>query len=283
MIIYCTINTVNSKLYIGQSKYDNDEYFGSGLRIRLALAKYGCESFIKIKLETNVESFTELDKLEKYWISRVRAIYGIYNVYNLQNGGRTFGHGLLKYHPYANDIIKKLSLAHKKTWSDIEYQKKMSKIFKNSWACIIKRKNASDRMINLWSNDEYRINQTNSITKSLNTKEIKNVLVNAHSHKFLIKNEIYLGLHKTCNSLKLTQKQLFDLCDSNNNDYQIIKYGKSQSSEISYCNKSSKQLSVYGITFKSITHASKILNISKSTILNKCRSNTVNCSAFKYL
>ena len=68
MIIYKTTNLVNGKIYIGQDKYNNPMYLGSGKILHLAFQKYGIENFNKEILE-ECESVQELNEREKHWIS----------------------------------------------------------------------------------------------------------------------------------------------------------------------------------------------------------------------
>ena len=68
MIIYKIINLVNNKIYIGQEKQFNSNYFGSGLLILKAITKYGISSFKKEIIEDNIESKAILNEREIYWI-----------------------------------------------------------------------------------------------------------------------------------------------------------------------------------------------------------------------
>ena len=67
MIIYKTTNTVNGKIYIGQTSKENDKYLGSGPIILKAVKKYGCSNFIRETLEI-CDVKEELDNREIYWI-----------------------------------------------------------------------------------------------------------------------------------------------------------------------------------------------------------------------
>lgn len=105
MIIYKTTNTQNSKIYIGQSKYNNPNYLGSGLLLNRAINKYGRDVFVKEILEY-CDCKVELNIREKYWInilnSRERSIG-----YNIATGGT--GGDTLSKHPDKQQIYDKIS------------------------------------------------------------------------------------------------------------------------------------------------------------------------------
>lgn len=72
--IYETTNKLNGKTYIGQ-KLSNvfiTNYFGSGVLILKALAKYGTENFSH-RLLAEADSVEELNRLERYYISKARS------------------------------------------------------------------------------------------------------------------------------------------------------------------------------------------------------------------
>lgn len=65
-VIYCTINKINGKRYIGQDSRNNPKYLGSGTTIKNAIKKYGRHNFIKrILWEGDLEF---LDEIEIYWL-----------------------------------------------------------------------------------------------------------------------------------------------------------------------------------------------------------------------
>lgn len=85
MIVYITTNIVNGRKYIGKDVANRKYYLGSGKALRLAIAKYGKESFIKEVLAT-VSTQEELIEMEKYYIEYYRACES--NLfYNIASGG----------------------------------------------------------------------------------------------------------------------------------------------------------------------------------------------------
>ncbi len=105
MIIYKTTNQVNGKIYIGQDKYNNPNYLGSGKILHSAFQKYGIENFKKEIIET-CESVELLNEREIYWIrfydSTDRNIG-----YNIALGGQ--GGDTISNHPNKDEIGKRHS------------------------------------------------------------------------------------------------------------------------------------------------------------------------------
>lgn len=92
MEIYKITNLLNGKIYIGQSKYRNPKYFGSGTLISKAKQKYGKENFKKEILETVCDE-NLLDEREIFWISFFKKEG--YVLYNVQPGGRGWSKEIL--------------------------------------------------------------------------------------------------------------------------------------------------------------------------------------------
>jgi len=109
MIIYKTTNNVNGKIYVGQSKNDNDEdYLGSGKILKRAILKYGVENFTKEIVEHNIETKELLNEREIYWIDFYNATDS--NIgYNIANGGQ--GGDTMSNHPNKEMIIEKVKKA----------------------------------------------------------------------------------------------------------------------------------------------------------------------------
>ena len=83
--IYLTKNKLNDLIYIGQSKYLDNNYFGSGVLIKKAIKKYGKNNFEKEVLEFC--SKEELDKIEKKYIFEMNSIQNGYNILEGGQGG----------------------------------------------------------------------------------------------------------------------------------------------------------------------------------------------------
>lgn len=104
-IIYKTINTINSKIYIGKTKNNKDDYYGSGVLLKRAIAKYGVKNFKKEIIDT-ASSLQQLNEKEKYWIK----FYNSTNLeigYNIGNGGD--GGDIFTNHPNKEQIRLKCS------------------------------------------------------------------------------------------------------------------------------------------------------------------------------
>jgi group I intron endonuclease len=93
MQVYKITNLLNNKIYVGKSKYNNPNYYGSGKLIKQAIKKYGLDNFKKDILQTCF-SESELNEAEKKWIrdlnSRDRNIG--YNIAHGGDGGKTLDH-----------------------------------------------------------------------------------------------------------------------------------------------------------------------------------------------
>jgi hypothetical protein len=86
MHIYKTTCLINSKVYIGMSTLNDDNYLGSGSIIKKAISKYGKENFKKEIIE-RCNSYKELCEREKYWIEYYKNLL-MENCYNVSIGGK---------------------------------------------------------------------------------------------------------------------------------------------------------------------------------------------------
>lgn len=101
--IYIIKNTINDKVYIGQSvnaaerwlKHISEARHRKGTFLSKAMAELGIDKFYYQILESQVEDF---DEKEKYWIEQYNSIYP--NGYNLSPGGKGNGCGLQNPHSF---------------------------------------------------------------------------------------------------------------------------------------------------------------------------------------
>ena len=101
MLIYKITNTINSKVYIGQTtktleerknNYFNEYKWNNNPRpIILAMRKYGFENFIFEIVEDGIIDKKELDNKERYYITEVYRSLVNENGYNVERGGSSYG------------------------------------------------------------------------------------------------------------------------------------------------------------------------------------------------
>jgi group I intron endonuclease len=129
MIIYKTTNLVNGKIYIGQDKNNNPNYYGSGKLLKLAIKKYGKENFKKEILEECTNS-SELNEREIYWIDFLKS-NDKYTGYNISDGSkegdRKIGHDIAK-----NGIYNYWVEKYGKEEADIRKKQQIDKIVKHN-------------------------------------------------------------------------------------------------------------------------------------------------------
>ena len=86
--IYKTTNLINGKQYIGQhraTKFESNNYIGSGKLLLVAIKKYGIKNF-KCELLEECNSESELNEREVYYIKFYNAVEDD-NFYNVCYGG----------------------------------------------------------------------------------------------------------------------------------------------------------------------------------------------------
>ena len=94
MEIFLSTNIINGKQYIGQTRTNDKNYFGSGKLLIFALEKYGRQNFSRQTLEV-IEDENLLDEREIYWINKFDAANNR-NFYNIQEGGRGWSKKVLE-------------------------------------------------------------------------------------------------------------------------------------------------------------------------------------------
>lgn len=106
-LIYKTTNLVNGMIYVGQTKYNDPNYLGSGTYIKRAIKKYGRENFSREVLKNNIPNQKQLDAWELVFIKKLRATDPTIG-YNILPGSATgFGYGSPSELPRVRAKIKK--------------------------------------------------------------------------------------------------------------------------------------------------------------------------------
>jgi group I intron endonuclease len=86
MVIYKITNLINGKIYIGQDRYNNKNYFGSGLKIKRAMERYGKDNFTK-EIIDYCNSIEDMNTKEIFWISELNSVNPSIG-YNIASGGQ---------------------------------------------------------------------------------------------------------------------------------------------------------------------------------------------------
>ena len=121
--IYQITNIVNEKIYIGmhQTKDLNDNYMGSGLKLRNAYNKYGIENFKKEILFT-LDSREEMIQKEKELVTE--EFCRRHDTYNICIGGH--GGGIRKGAVLSEETKQKISITNKIVMQDKEIRRKIT-------------------------------------------------------------------------------------------------------------------------------------------------------------
>jgi len=155
MLIYCAINKINNKLYIGQTTKSLEERKSSHERCRphvkhlpftRAIIKYGKDVFIWVTL-TIVDNRSDLNKKEKEWIKLLKTTDPV-NGYNCACGGAGIILDGEREELRLNKIRKKI------------YQYSMDGLFIREFSCLTDATN----ILNL------KLNMTGKISECANNK-----------------------------------------------------------------------------------------------------------------
>jgi group I intron endonuclease len=227
MIIYKTTNSINGKIYIGQSFKNKPSYFGSGNIIKKAIKKYGKQNFKK-EIICFCESKEEMDKQEVFWI----------NYYNSTNS--KIGYNILKGGNGLTEIArKKSSLSHKgqipinkgKKLSDKEKnfisertkqsmsrpeikEKMKNRKYTEEWKANISksckgRKSWCKNKTGVYSKEQLS-NISNGTKQAMSRPEIKEKILGKNNSQWIeIDEKIILELVENINSSRGTQKEQF--------------------------------------------------------------------------
>lgn len=195
-IIYKITNIITGKSYIGRTKQDLSNYWGSGKLIQNSVLKNGKENFIKEILEICKDRQHSLER-ERFWIQELNTIHP--NGYNLSLGGEDGGWYHLLTEEQKQERSLFMSEIMKKEWRE-NYVKRRNSIRKSMrgprrqqilekmklsirryWTKD-KREEVSKRFRKLWSDEDKR---------QLQSKKLKNYFSSLTEEEKRVRSEFY--------------------------------------------------------------------------------------------
>ena len=134
--IYKTTCLVNSKIYVGKRKFENDLkqpykiYLGSGKLLKKAIQKYGSSNFNKEILICCIDS-NSLNEQERFWIKELKAsTKGV--GYNLTEGG-DWGEVFFRNFDNWEEILKNRNLKIKTALTGNNHSDERNAAKSNNW------------------------------------------------------------------------------------------------------------------------------------------------------
>lgn len=144
--IYIVTNLINGKKYVGRTKFDNPNYYGSGEVIKSAVKKYGKENFKKQYVD-EIVGYSDANKKEVEWILKENSLtpFG----YNLVAHGDG-GYITMKQKKDISNTLKKVWDDPNSIFNSKEYRENLSRAGKNRvWSDETKKKISDSR----WGGD----------------------------------------------------------------------------------------------------------------------------------
>jgi group I intron endonuclease len=251
MIIYKTTNLLNGKIYIGQDKNNDPNYYGSGLLLKKAIKKYGKNNFIKEVLEY-CDTKEILDEREIYHIKKYDAINRGYNLSIGGTGGPNF---LNKSH--REETKEKM----KNMWD----KRKEDPNFKHNMVGFKHSEETKEKM-SLSKNGKF-CGPKNSMYGKKHTEESRQKMGRP---RFGSENPMYGKKHTEEAKQKISEKT-----KGENNPM----YGKKHTEESKQKIRdskdtpvNSKKVNINGVIYSSIMEASRVLDISTYLIKVRCKN-----------
>jgi hypothetical protein len=246
--IYITTNKVNGKKYIGQSKYNNLSYLGSGKLLKQAIKKYGKDNFCKKIIVKGHFNYALLNELEIHYIQLYNAVNNN-NFYNLKRGGNNTGvkhkkEHITKLKNWKENPILKIN-KNKKLHNQIV--KKANKASVLSTSKTVYEFNENYKVINIFNSTSsaastYNLHSTNIAYACRNNSNKNKIIYKTGGRLFSYTNKI-LSIPKA----EFIAKRNFKKVIMYNNSYNIIKI------------------------FNSVNECSRELSLGKESIKRHCK------------
>lgn len=251
MIIYKTTNLINGRIYIGKDKHNDPKYLGSGKILKQAIVKYGKGNFSKEILEVCTDELMWLQR-EVYWISYYNSIKEGYNIALGGSGGDTISNN-----PNRDKIRKR----HSERMKDPSINKNKAKGRKE----VVKKKDNPN-----WVNPQ--IGRTSPLKGRPSGK--KGVPNPKHS-QWMKENNPFKGKSPSPEHIEKLRE--------------IASRPKTEETKRKLSEKlkgvkppNMRRVSILGITYESLTEASRQLGLSTSTVKNRLKSNSQKFKDWNY-
>lgn len=164
-IVYCTVNLINGKFYIGvfstAKDYIKHKYIGSGNGIKNAIKKYGKENFFRLDLEFYNNEEIIYDREAEIINTKFLIKYknDCYNIAKGGSGGWSVIHNSPNYNKIKEKCGKTISKIHKERYKNMskeEYKKlcERQKEINNRSEVKEKQKIAREKFLNSMTEEE---------------------------------------------------------------------------------------------------------------------------------
>lgn len=257
-LIYKTTNLINDKIYVGKHSQEGlgfDGYLGSGKIIKCAIRKYGKKNFKREILEI-CETENLAYEREEYWIKLLDSRNPLVG-YNILEGGDGFN----------SEFVKQL-------WKTPEFVDKVKKSISNYWENISEEDYLKRQINNTGENNPMYGKPGHTRGQSL-PLEIREKISISRIGRFSGENHPMYG---TKWDLHRVQK-FKDMWKERKSDPNYVHSLKGKP----YIGPSETPCEIEGIFYKSVSEASRKLDLGHSTIRWRIKSKNPKFNGYKYL
>tara|TARA_B100000683_G_C12340720_1_gene494585 strand:- start:46 stop:816 length:771 start_codon:yes stop_codon:yes gene_type:complete len=248
MVIYKITNNINDKIYIGKDVRNRNQYYGSGVHIKRAIEKYGKENFTKDIIDT-ADDYEELSAKEIYWISEYKKTHILYNISAGGDGGDTWSNN------DRVDRLRKSVIIEGKEYNSITDASDDFSLERS----VIRYRCNSPHFAEWYFKSEGK--NTEPVIDPHESKRkkviIDGVVYNSVTHACEVLNKRYDYINRRLRSKSYPNYKSLD--------------GRVEEDIVS--GKKNRLVSVFGITYQSVTEAAKKTNINRRTLNYRLMSN----------